>query len=521
MDTPLRVILIEDSEDDAALIVLELQRGGYAPTCERVETTAEMKAALARQPWDLVIADHSLPRFSAPEALRLFQESGLDVPFIIVSGAIGEDVAVEAMRAGARDYIMKGNLARLVPAIRRELHEAEMRRERRHLEKRLHQSQKMQAIGQLAGGVAHDFNNLLTIVTGRVEVLLDRLPLDDPRSREATAILEAADKGAALTRQLLAFSRKQILQPKVLSLNAVAAEMEPMLRRLIGEHIVLCAVLAPDLGAVKADPAQIEQVILNLTVNARDAMPDGGQLVIETANADLDEAACRWYDGARPGPYVMLEVRDTGVGMDAEVQSHIFEPFFSTKAPGRGSGLGLATVYGVVKQSGGAINVATALGQGTSFKIYLPRVEEPVEAPRPQTTFVGPVHGSETVLLVEDEDEVRSVTREILQMHRYTVLEARHGREALAISESHQDVIHLLITDVVMPEMGGLALAKRLTQQRPEMKVLYISGYSEESPLGALLDAAFLEKPFPPGALARKVREVLATRSRRTTTSTS
>jgi signal transduction histidine kinase len=512
MATPLRLILVEDSEDDALLLLHELRRGGYDPLCQRVETTEEMKLALGDRAWDLVIADYSLPRFSAPEALKLFQESGLDIPFIVVSGTIGEDVAVEAMRAGARDYIMKNNLARLVPAIQRELHEAEMRRQRVQLERQLHRSQKMEAIGQLAGGLAHDFNNLLTVVTGRVEVLLDRLPPEDASRREATAILEAADKGATLTRQLLAFSRRQLLQPRVLSLNTVATGMEPILRRLIGEHIILEIALAPDLGAVKADPVQLEQVILNLTVNARDAMPDGGRLTIRTANVELDEAECQAYDGPRPGPHVMLKVDDNGIGMDAEVQSHLFEPFFSTKGPTRGTGLGLATVYGVVKQSGGAIGVSSAPGRGSSFVIYLPRVDEPVEPVEPPKAFVGPLQGSETILLVEDDDEVRAVTGEILKLHRYTVLEARQGREAIALSERYEGPIHLLVTDVVMPELGGLALAKRLTQARPDLRVLYISGYSDETPVGGLSNAAFLEKPFPAGSLARKVREVLDTR---------
>ena len=511
MALPLRLLLVEDSADDADLILRELRRAGYDPTCERVQTAAELKAALARGPWDLVIADYVLPHFSAPGALALVQESELDLPFIVVSGAIGEETAVQAMRAGARDYIMKGNLIRLAPAIVRELREAGDRRERKQLEVQFRQAQRLEAIGRLAGGVAHDFNNLLTVITSRSQFILDRLPSTEPSHREAGLILEAAHRAAALTRQLLVFSRGQVLQIRALNLNLAVAEMEGMLRRLIGERIDLQVFLDPTLGHVKADQSHVEQVIMNLVVNARDAMPNGGRLTIETANEDLDEAYCRARVGASPGPHVMLAVTDAGAGMDAETQAHLFEPFFTTKGT-MGTGLGLAVVYGIVKQSGGSISVVSALGQGTSIKILLPRVAATGEATEPSAIFAGSVSGTETVLLVEDDEEVRTVVGEILRSHGYTVLEAHDGDRALQLSAVYKGVIHLVVTDLVMPHLGGRELIGRMMPGRPDVRVLFVSGYSDDTITDYdALRADFLEKPFAAPGLVRKVREVLNT----------
>ncbi len=510
MGTPLRVLFVEDSEDDAELLLLEIRRGGYEPSCRRVADAAGLKAALAAAPWDLVVSDYRLPGFSAFDALRLLQDSGLDLPFIIVSGAIGEDTAVRAMKAGAHDYIMKDNLARLTPVIARELREAEVRQERKQLEAQVLQSQKLEAVGRLASGVAHDFNNLLTVIVGRSEFVRGRLARHGLPHEDIDLIIGTAQRAATLTRQLLAFSRKQMLQPQVLDLNTVVTGIEPMLSRLIGEHIRLRLTLAPELGAVRADPGQFEQVIMNLAINARDAMPAGGQLVIETANVHLDETECRRHQGIRPGPHVMLAVTDTGVGMSAETRAHLFEPFFTTKGPDGGTGLGLATVYGIVGQSGGAIAVASDLGRGASFTIYLPRVEEPVTPIGRARAVTGSADGSETVLLVEDAEEVRAVARLFLQTHGYTVLEARHGDEALAISARHRGSIDLLVTDLVMPRMDGRELVRRLAPARPRMKVLYVSGYSDDTITTTQeLGAPFLEKPFDSDVLARKVREVL------------
>jgi len=375
------------------------------------------------------------------------------------------------------------------------------------------QAQKMEAVGRLAGGIAHDFNNLLTVITGFSEIMLHRhLDDHDPLRESIEQIKKAGEQAASLTRQLLAFSRKQVLQPKVLGLNAVVTDMDKMLRRLIGEDVDLVTVLEPELGPVKADPGQIEQVIMNLAVNARDAMPQGGKLTIETASVELDEAYARRHVAVEPGPYVMLAMSDTGVGMDAETQSHIFEPFFTTKE--EGTGLGLPTVYGIVKQSGGHIWVYSESGLGTTFKIYLPRVEEAVEPLKPSAAPTRSHQGWETVLVVEDDEGVRTLTREVLELDGYSVLEARHGEEALLISEQHEGPIHLMVTDVVMPGMNGRELAERLAPLHPEMKVLYISGYTDKAIVRHCVlepGTAFLQKPFTPDALARKARLALDT----------
>jgi PAS domain S-box-containing protein len=384
--------------------------------------------------------------------------------------------------------------------------------ESRRLEEQFRQSQKMEAIGRLAGGVAHDFNNLLTAINGYSELLLRRAQQDDPLRRYLEDIKKAGERAASLTRQLLAFSRKQVLQLKVIDLNAVVAEMEKLLRRLIGEDIELVTALDPALGLLKADPGQIEQVIMNLVVNARDAMPQGGQLRIETANVALPEGLHHQRFATQPGSYVLLIVRDTGCGMDAETQSHIFEPFFTTKGVGQGTGLGLSMVYGIVKQSGGYIVVESEVDKGATFKIYLPRIAEASAAAEPEAPAEESLAGSETVLLVEDEEIVRRLVLDILQGSGYHVLEARRGSEAIELCQRHPDPIHLMLTDVVMPQMSGRELANRVAPLRPEMKVIYMSGYTDDAIVHhGVLDAntAFLQKPFTPDALVRKLREAL------------
>jgi two-component system cell cycle sensor histidine kinase/response regulator CckA len=384
--------------------------------------------------------------------------------------------------------------------------------ERRLLEEQFRQSQKMEAIGQLAGGIAHDFNNLLTVITGYSDLATRKLQREDPLRRNIEEIKKAGERAASLTRQLLAFSRKQVLQPKVLDLNAVISELEKMLRRLIGEDVELRTALESGLGSIKADPGQIEQVIMNLAVNARDAMPAGGKLLIETENVSLSQEYAGQHIAVTPGSYVMLAVSDTGTGMDEKTKARIFEPFFTTKELGKGTGLGLSTVYGIVKQSGGSIWVYSEVGHGTTFKVYLPRIDEGAQEYRQTAETEEALQGTETILLAEDEEMVRTLAREILETYGYQVLEAANGGAALLICERHTGAIDLLITDVIMPEMSGRELSERLSHLRPAMKVLYMSGYTDDAIIHqGVLDtgANFIQKPFSPDALAQKVREVL------------
>ena len=353
--------------------------------------------------------------------------------------------------------------------------------ERLGLEQQLRQAQKMEAVGRLAGGIAHDFNNILTAINGHADLLLEDLGHHDPRRADVDEIRRSAERAAGLTRQLLAFSRQQVLQPKVVDLNALVLDMDKLLRRLIGEDVELATVLDPTLGRVTADPGQLEQVIVNLAVNARDAMPQGGKLTLETRNIDLDSSYTLEHSLVKPGPYVQLTVSDSGIGMDEETQAHAFEPFFTTKPRGQGTGLGLAMVYGTVKQSGGFIWVYSEPGRGATFKIYLPRVDAPVESAAPPAPVERPPRGSETVLLAEDEPAVRAIARQALERQGYTVLAAPSGADALALAAQHGATIHLLLTDVVMPGMSGRDLADRLTAQRPGIRVLYISGYTDNA----------------------------------------
>jgi two-component system, cell cycle sensor histidine kinase and response regulator CckA len=757
MNRILRVLHIEDSELDVELLRRDLTGAGYALISERVETPAAMRTALETKPWDVILCDYSMPQFNAPAALNLVKEMGFDIPFIIISGKIGEEVAVKMMQAGAHDYLLKDNLVRLVPAIERQLEEAKNRRDRRRaeaslkasemesralfaamtdvifvldsegrylkiaptnpaylyqpsadllgktlhevfperqadgflkqirqaldegqrysfeyslaingldlwfdgsvspitkdsvlwiardiserkrieqelrkseeryrdlvenardiiythdlegnytsvnkaseqitgytreealsmnllqtvapgdlekarqmiakklageeeavyeleiiakdkrrlaievntrlvfqdglpvgvqgiarditerkqLEEQLRQSQKLEAVGQLAGGIAHDFNNLLTAITGYSQLTLRSLHAEDPLRENIVEIKKAGDRAAALTRQLLTFSRKQVLQPVVLDLNSLVSEIEKMLRRLIGEDIGLRTVLAPGLGRIKGDPGQIEQVLMNLVVNARDAMLHGGKLTIETQNIYLDKEYGKQHIAVIPGSYVMLAVSDTGIGMDEQTKARIFEPFFTTKEPGKGTGLGLSTVYGIVKQSGGTIWVYSEIGQGTTFKVYFPRVDKGTEEHKRSPETEGSLLGTETILLAEDEEIVRKLVSEVLKSYGYQVLEADNGGAALLICERHKAPIHLLVSDAIMPEMSGRELAGQLAQLRPEMKVLFMSGYTDNAiqHQGVIEEKAhFIQKPFSPDALAYKVREVL------------
>lgn len=647
MAKPLRALIVEDVDRDALLVVRTLRRGGFDVTFERVDTPEAMAAALTRKVWDIVISDYSMPLFSAPMALGCVKERNLDLPFIIVSGTVGEDVAVEAMRAGAHDFMAKGNLARLLPAVERELREAATRRERRQaqrdlrasegrfqsserrfndlfefapdaivitsrqgiimlvngqaermfgwpraelvgqavevlvppqdreghvtsregylhaavpramgggrsslrglrkdgsvfpveislspmesdgellvaaaarditersqLEARLLQVQRLESVGQLAAGIAHDFNNLLTVINSTAELAASSLPESDPMREEFAAIRGAGASAAALTAQLLAFSRKQILQPAVVNLNTTVANVQGMLRRIIREDIDLRVLPGEGLANVRVDAGQMEQVILNLAINSRDAMPEGGSLMIETANVVLDETYTRTHPAVQPGPYVMLAISDTGIGMDEATREKIFQPFFTTKAQGRGSGLGLSTAYGIVKQSSGNIWVYSEVGQGTTIKIYLPTVDAAVHEGRPARA-AGASRGTETILVVEDDERIGRVAKRILELAGYTVLMAARGGDALRLLENHHGPVHLMLTDVVMPGMSGGDLAVRLEVSHPLMKVLYTSGHTDNAIVHhGVLDEGlhFLAKPYSVADLTRKVREVL------------
>jgi len=629
-----RVLMVEDDENDAVLVRRELDRLSPRPEVQHVRTEPAFVAALQGLAPHAILCDHNIPGFSGWRALELARAALPDVPFILVTGSLDEETAVAYLKGGAADYILKDRVVRLGPALLEALERARQREalrrherllrqiidanpslifvkdwdgrfvlvnqataeiygttvdslvgktdadfnpnaeevahflrddrevissgqpklvseeqvtnpitkqtrwfqtikvplrlpdqekstmlgvateitERKRLEEQLLQSQKMEAVGQLAGGVAHDFNNILTAIVGYTDLLAVEFGANSRQLEDLEEIRKAARRAAALTRQLLAFSRKQVLEPRVIDLNSVVMNLEKMLRSLISANVALETALAPDLGAARADPNQLEQVIMNLAINARDAMPEGGTLTIETGNATLDENYAAQHVAVVPGSYVMLAVTDTGSGMSEETKARIFEPFFTTKPPGRGTGLGLSTVYGIVKQSGGNIWLYSEPGKGTTFKVYLPTVEAlpadigkvaPAEAVR---------HGGGTVLVVEDDEQLRRLTHRALAAHGYTVLEADRGRVALDIARRHKGMIDLLLTDIVMPDTDGRKLADTLRAARPGLRVLYMSGY----PAGAIAShgmlesgVAYLAKPFTTDAITRKVREVL------------
>lgn len=508
----LRVLVVDDNPADAELCLYELRKGGVVFSADIAETREEFMDFVHSNDYDIVLSDYNLRSWNALDAIQIIREEGKDIPFLLVTGSLGDEDAVLCVKKGVSDYVLKDRMARLPVSIERALQEKTERVQRSRLEEQLQQAQKMEAIGRMAGGIAHDFNNLLTVITGYSQLGLERLSADHPIRGYLDQIKAAGDRAASLTRQLLAFSRKQVLEPQVLDLNEVIDGIDKMVQRLIGEDIEVVTLGSPDLAKVKADPGQIEQVIMNLVVNARDAMPQGGRLTFETANVDVESDRHDQHRLMPPGQYVMLAVSDTGVGMSPEVQSRIFEPFFTTKEHGKGTGLGLSTVYGIIKQSGGFIWVYSEPGMGTAFKIYLPSTDIPGKEARNANEVSHAAKGTETILVVEDNESVRRFVHGVLESKGYTLLQASGSVEAAKLIEGYSGRIHLMLTDVVMPRMSGTELAARLAQHFPEAKVLYMSGYTDNAIVqcGALeAGTHFLQKPFTPEALARKIRKVL------------
>ncbi len=641
MDKSLNVLIVEDSEDDALLMLRVLRKGGYKTSYKLVDTPERMRKALVEKNWDVVLSDYSMPGFSGVAALDILKESGMDLPFIIVSGKIGEETAVQLMQAGAHDYIMKGRLARLAPAIERGRQEAAERRmrreaeaalresesryrsllesvtdyiytvriidgqpvasshgpgcltvtgytpeefaadsllwyrmiheedrpavleqakrlmsghaaplehriihkdgmirwvrntpvlrhdtqdgilaydglisditERKNLEGQLRQAQKIEAIGTLAGGIAHEFNNILTAITGYGTILEMNLAKEDPLLAHVEAILVAADRAGELTRSLLTFSRKQEIEPRPVKLNEVVLRAEKLLRRLIREDLELEVTLADDSQSVMADAAQIEQVLMNLATNAGDAMPQGGKMTITTATTELDQEFVRHHGYGEAGGYALLTFTDNGTGMDEKTRQRIYEPFFTTKEMGKGTGLGLAVCYGIIKRHKGYIVCESEPGKGTTFRIYLPLVTVDAAVGISATSSHLP-RGEEVILLAEDDDQVRVFCKQLLEKFGYKVVEARDGEEAIACFNNHKDEIGLVISDVIMPRKNGREVYVEIKRLDPKMKIMFISGYTADifpdgSPSG--IELFFLSKPIIPGELLRYVRKVL------------
>ena len=513
MKSPLHILHLEDDPNDAELVKSTLDTEGIPCLISCVQTRADFLAALGTGTIDLVLSDFSLPAFDGFSAIDIVRAEWPTIPLILVSGTLGEELAIDSLQRGATDYVLKQRLSRLVPALRRAMQEVEAREERQRLEAHFIEAQKMEVIGQLAGGVAHDFNNILAVIMGYSEVLDLELSAESPLRKYTEEIRNASELGAGLTRQLLVFSSKQAVQSVVLDLNEAIRDLDKILRRLIHENIEM-TLIPGQIGLVKADSGYVAQLLMNLAVNARDAMPNGGKLTIATSTSRLPEAYARTHPGWPVGDCVMLSVRDTGTGMSDEVKEHLFEAFFTTKPKGKGTGLGLATCQTIVKQCGAYMDVESEIGQGTIFKIYFPRVRPSLEACALRQVQNRPVPGgTETLLVVEDEPTVRRLAQRILESQGYVVLSAGNGQEALQVAREHKgSPIGLVVTDVIMPVMGGPAMAAWLKTADPDLKVLFTSGYTDGAMAQpGVLEAGgdFLSKPYTPTTLARKVRELL------------
>jgi len=501
---PLRVLIIEDSEEDADLLILELRRGGFLPSHQRVDTPQALSEALAGQEWDIILSDFSMPRFSMPRALAMVQAHGRDVPFLIVSATIGEEAAVEAMRAGAHDYILKDKLGRLVPAVRRELREVEVRRERKDLEEQLRQAQKLESLGLLAGGVAHDFNNLLTGILGNASLVLEMLSPPEPERGMLEDVVRASERAAELTRQLLAYAGKGKFVVQPVHLSELVREISQLVRSSIPRQVELKMNLPPDLPVVEADPSQMQQLVMNLVINAAEAIGD------KTGTVEITTGVRRIAD--RHGIYVYLEVHDTGCGMDEETKQQIFDPFFTTKFTGRG--LGLAAAQGIVRSHSGTIDVVSRPAQGSTFLVCLPAMERYASLWDAPQSGKGPsaYAGAGIILVVDDEELVRRAAKASLQRYGYTVLEAENGLEALDLFQCMQDSIALVLLDLTMPILSGEDTYWQLKALKPDLPVIVSSGYDEmeaERRFGCEGVMDFIKKPYVAQKLAQKVQAVL------------
>lgn len=511
MKNPLHILHLEDDPKDAFLIQSTLEAGGITCSTNRVETHDDFLEALTCGGIDLILSDCAMPAFDGMSAIKIAHEKQPELPIILVSGTMGEELAIDSLKNGATDYVLKGRLSRLVPAVYRAMQEVEERDERKRLEAQFIEAQKMEVIGHLAGGVAHDFNNILGVIMFSNDLIVAGLDPDSPLLKFTEQIEDASHRAVALTRQLLVFSRNETIEPVVLDLNDVMKEVEKMLRRLVGENIEMKVMPGNEVGHIEADSGYVGQVLMNLVVNARDAMANGGILTIATSNVTIDEGHA--HAGLTPGDYVLLSVSDTGMGMTEEVRSRLFEAFYTTKESGKGTGLGLTTCQTIIRQSGGHILVESEVGKGTTFKVYFPRVDQPLDAgsdPTPSAPLQG---GTETLMVVEDDPAVRFLACGLLETQGYEVLSAINGQDALHVAQSHKGApISLVITDVIMPLMGGKVMAEWLKATYPDIKVLFTSGYTDDAIAKHGVfepGVAFLQKPYTPRILTRKVREML------------
>ncbi len=510
MGIPLRVLFIEDCANDAELQVRLFQNAGYDIEFERVDSPVALTRFLDR-PWDLIISDYSMPHYSGTDAVQLVRKLGLETPFIFVSGTIGEETAVAALKMGAQDYLMKDNLNRLVPAVQRELREAEEKKKLRDLEKQVHVLRRYEAIGRLAGGVAHDFNNVIGAIMGWAEIGSSEAPPEGRLHDRFVKIRLQADRAAALTRQLLAFARRQILQPQITDLNELVRQEITLLKNIIGERNSIQLNLAEGLPPVWADPSQIEQVVVNLCLHARDAMPDGGGLTITTEATEVGTEIHNVQIEAVPGRYLLLTVSDTGAGIAAEALEHIFEPFYTTKDVGKGTGLGLATVYGIVKQHKGFVAIDSDNGPGTTFRVYLPAASGKVKtAHRHAETQLQ--RGTEAILIAEDNEDVRETTRLILESLGYKVFTVSDGAEAVELFRKNQSSVDVVLLDIIMPKLNGTDAALQIAAIKPDIPFVFVTGYATESSLQnirALDKTQILQKPYDARQLASKIRDAL------------